>query len=217
MAATIKNNYPRALPYRAPEQPADPTIRLRRWTYRLAGMVAVLLVIVTAGVVYLVNEGRSEAAPSDSAESDGAPKAPPVSSTAAAKKTKPATTPATTTDSTLKDRYLEVLGGLSASHLYQTYLNIGLLADGVEKEVYSQEEAEKMLASVADLMKLVDVQLSKVRRGDLTVDDQSSLEHIKAVMGLLRMQSDTLQTYWVAATWTTPSNTTRRAKRRGWA
>jgi hypothetical protein len=194
--ATTKNSYPRAQPfYATEEQPVDPTLRLRRWTYRLAGTVAVLLVILTAGVVFLLNQDRSEAAPAPAISPEAnSPKAPAKSASSAIDKEEK--TPSAIAVSALKDRYLEALGGLSASHLYQSYLNIGLLADGVEKEVYSLEEAEKMLASVADLMKLVEIQLAKVRQSDLTSDDLASLQRIKAVMGLLRLQSETLQNYW---------------------
>src|SRR5262245_57768816 len=39
------------------------------------------------------------------------------------------------------ERMLETLGGLSAAHLYQSYLNIGLLADAVENETYTEAQA----------------------------------------------------------------------------
>jgi hypothetical protein len=184
MAAMTKNSYPRALPHTPPVAPIP---QEQGWSYRLVGLGALLIVSVTTGAVVFFNHSGTEAdAASPSSTLADAPKAPAKSSAKA------------TDAPALKDRYLEALGGLSASHLYQTYLNIGLLADGVEKDVYTQEEADKMLASVMDLMKLVDVQLAKVRKADLTADDQVSFDRIKAVMGLLRLQSETLKNYWAS-------------------
>jgi hypothetical protein len=186
MAASTKHSYPRAMPYAPPVANREQSPEHPRWSYRWTGLAALVLVGATAGAVVFFNQSGAEADAASPSWPEPAAKAP-VKVSAPAKKAEA---------STLKDRYLEALGGLSASHLYQTYLNIGLLADSVEKEAYTQEEADKMLASVTDLMKLVDVQLAKVRQSDLTSDDQISLERIKAVMGLLRLQSETLQNYW---------------------
>jgi hypothetical protein len=95
-----------------------------------------------------------------------------------------------------RDRYLEALGSLSAAHLYQSYLNIGLLADGVESEAYTVKEAEDTLRSINDIIDQVDGQLQKLAKGGLEPDDVASIEQIKTANAVLRLQSKCLETYW---------------------
>src|SRR5260370_26930357 len=45
---------------------------------------------------------------------------------------------------------LESLGGLSAANLYQSYLNIGLLADGVQSETFTIEGAAGTLKIITN-------------------------------------------------------------------
>jgi hypothetical protein len=188
--------------------------RLRRWTWWLVGAYA-LFALVVAGVitmavkfpavVYTVvpppdrpQEQASlnidvpkpapivpEPAPTPAPTAKPAPsEAPP---TVAAK---PAAAPAPSAG------FLEALGGLSATHLYQSHLNIGLLADAVESETYTVEDAEKNLKAVVDLMKLVDGQLAKVTKAGLDAEDKESVRQIQAVNAMLRLQVDALRDYW---------------------
>ena len=83
---------------------------------------------------------------------------------------------------------LETLGSISAAHLYQSYLNIGLLADAVEKESYTEEQANDMLATVVNLMGTVDKQLEKLSKMDLGEDDIADVERIRDLSGLLHLQ-----------------------------
>ncbi|HEY7153478.1 MAG TPA: hypothetical protein VH575_05930 [Gemmataceae bacterium] len=91
---------------------------------------------------------------------------------------------------------LEALGGLSATHLYQSYLNIGLLADGVEGEVYSRADARKVLSIVIGLMDTVDKQLARLPEENLKEDERAALIRIRSLTDLLRTQSKELQVYW---------------------
>src|SRR5262249_10827030 len=95
-----------------------------------------------------------------------------------------------------KATLLEATGSLSAAHLYQTHLNIGLLADGVESETYTVEEADKNLKSVLDLMKMVDTQLTRVAKDGIDKEDQDSIREMQAIAGLLKLQSASLKAYW---------------------
>jgi hypothetical protein len=90
----------------------------------------------------------------------------------------------------------EALGGLTASHLYQTYLNIGLLADAVEGDVYNKEEAGKLLDTVAGLMTAVEQQLDRVGRQTLTAEEKKAVEQAQQIMGKLRTQCRELRAYW---------------------
>jgi hypothetical protein len=102
----------------------------------------------------------------------------------------------TTEPRTVNDRMLETLGGLCASHLYQSYLNIGLLADAVDNQTYTQAQAQEMLGTVVSLMDTVDRQLDKLIRNDLSEDDKRDVERIRALSALLRVQVLALRNYW---------------------
>ncbi len=100
-------------------------------------------------------------------------------------------------DASQKERFLEAIGSLSAAHLFHTYLNIGLLADGVESEVYSTKEAEETLQSIDDMMAQVDGQLGDLNKVGLDADDRAALEQIKAVAVMLRLQARSFcKDYW---------------------
>jgi hypothetical protein len=142
----------------------------------------VLLVAVVAGMVAWHNlTGRDE----DTSPVDTATAPPPAAVT-------PATVPAARTD----DRLLAVLGLLSAAQLHQTFLNIGLLADGVETETYSKAQAEKTLGTVLGLLDLMDQQLGRLRDSDLGPDDMQAVERIRDLSDSLRDQASALRTYW---------------------
>jgi|SRR5579884_1039291 len=91
---------------------------------------------------------------------------------------------------------VSALGGLTAAHLYQTYLNLGLLADGVEKEVYTTDQGKKVLEEITGLMDTVDRQLSLVPPAALKADDRKALERIRTVHAQLRTQARELREYW---------------------
>ncbi len=99
-----------------------------------------------------------------------------------------------------KESFLEALGGLSAAHLYQSYLNIGLLADGVDAKAYTLDEAKGTLAAILNFMDLVEAKLTKLDRAALDADDQEALDRIKTATDLLRVQATALLAYWNAGT-----------------
>jgi hypothetical protein len=96
-----------------------------------------------------------------------------------------------------KAQLLEALGSLSASHLYQSYLNIGMLGDAVEKGGCSLAQANDMLATVVDLMQAVDQQLDKVASAGLSDEDAADVEQIQQLSVLLKMQVASLRVYWL--------------------
>src|SRR5262249_8480239 len=55
---------------------------------------------------------------------------------------------------------LESVGALTAANCYQTYLNIGLIADGKTKGAYTDKDAYKVLDSVLSLLSSVDRKLA---------------------------------------------------------
>src|SRR5262249_6110306 len=97
---------------------------------------------------------------------------------------------------TPRDMNLEALGGLSAANLYQSYLTMGLLADGVESKAFTVEGAVNTLKLVTSCIALVETKLARLDRLNLEPDDIASLRQIKAVIALMRIQTQALQTYW---------------------
>ena len=94
-------------------------------------------------------------------------------------------------------------------------MNLGLLADAVEGEVYSVAEAKKLLDTVNDLVDTVDRQLTKVS-ADLKDEDEKTLERTKQLTALLRTQSRELRAHWQT---NEKDNATRfhKAREEAWA
>jgi hypothetical protein len=97
---------------------------------------------------------------------------------------------------TERRQLLEVLGALTASHCYQTYLNIGFIADGKANGTYTEKDAYKLLDSVLALVSSVDRKLAALDRIDLDKEDRASLEQMRTLSILLRKQAKDLQTFW---------------------
>ncbi len=95
-----------------------------------------------------------------------------------------------------KDRSLETMGSLTAAHLYQGFLNIGLLADARESEVYTATEAEKLLGSVTRMLDSVDRGLARMQDDSLKDEDKEAVAHARQLGGLLRTQARELRAYW---------------------
>jgi hypothetical protein len=103
-----------------------------------------------------------------------------------------------TADGKTREPLLETIGGLSTVHLYQTYLNIGLLADAVESETYTRSEAISVLLTVSELIGLVEKQLGKLPATGLSADDEAALEGVRLMTSLLRTQSNALLSFWAS-------------------
>jgi hypothetical protein len=202
--------YPRALPYRSAEERVTKQAPSRRCTVLRLTAAAGLVVLSAAAGAFVMSQLHGGEAPT-------APAPPPPVAVARPSKPSEATLASVLRAAETKDRtiardaatiapglkasstqetFLEALGGLSAAHLYQSYLNIGLIADSVEAETQSREEAEKMLQTVVDLMGVVEKQLARLSQTDLGAEDRAALERIKTVSGLLSTQADQLRVYW---------------------
>ena len=106
----------------------------------------------------------------------------------------PALPPPTAPPATM--RLLESIGSLCAVQLYQSYLNVGLLADAVEHETYPKEEAIQILGTIVTLSQTVDGQLRKLGGAGLEKDDVDSLERVRKASELVRNQATHLQAFW---------------------
>jgi len=91
----------------------------------------------------------------------------------------------------------ETVGLLAGVQLYQTYLNIGLLADARAEETYETADVELLLQSVYKPLVLVEKQLDKVGKlKGMTKEDAEALSHLTKIAGLLRQQGEELTAFW---------------------
>src|SRR5262249_9224442 len=82
------------------------------------------------------------------------------------------------------------------AHLYQTYLNVGLIADAVAKEVYKVEDGKELLETVTKMMDTVERQLAQLSEAELQLDERKHLEKARRLLSLLRSQVKELKAYW---------------------
>jgi len=91
---------------------------------------------------------------------------------------------------------LKTMAVLTVGHLYQGYLNIGLLADGREGGAFEKAEAVQVLAEVTNTLQIVDRQLAKLLGQGLDSEDQKDVQHVRKLGSLLRVQARELKAYW---------------------
>jgi hypothetical protein len=213
------SQYPRSSPHQPPPE-GDPLLlaaqdalareaRLRRWMLRVA--LATILIVgltVAVGVVFIQRTLQRTAGvhtPEMETKSELASPSPsPREKMAAArpeqKQLLPRDPPVVRDPQTPpRERSLETVGGLSAAHLYQSYLNIGLLADAAENDVYSDADAKKLLATILAWMDNIDGQLTRLTESGLDPDNQKSVARVRQVAALLRTQARELRAYWDTA------------------
>lgn len=164
-----------------------PDMQRARWT---SGLVVILLVVV--GTALLARRGTVSAA------NEEGPRG--VVSSAASAAQHPADVPpapaAGTASAAPDPTSLRTIGTLTAAHFFQTYLNIGLIADGKAKGTYANDDARKMLRSVLSLVDSVDRQLENLGQRTLDQEDCASLQQMRGISALLRQQGAELQTSW---------------------
>jgi hypothetical protein len=90
----------------------------------------------------------------------------------------------------------ETVGLLSGLHLYQTYLNIGMIADCKTEGVYPEKDARTLLASIMTPLEKIDKQLEKVLKRMTEKDDREALDTVRKLVSVLREEGKQLQLYW---------------------
>jgi hypothetical protein len=166
--------------------------------------LAVSLAFVAAGGAAFFSRGGSHAAQKESAPSAAEPPKPvvlataepvkPAEATTPRESQKPAAGPANASDE--RARLLEALGTLTSAHYFQTYLNIGFIADGKTRGTYTDRDARKVLDSVLSLVNSTERKLEALEKIDLTAGDRARLVELQAVSALLRQQGKELQAWW---------------------
>jgi hypothetical protein len=91
---------------------------------------------------------------------------------------------------------LETVGALTIAHCYQTYLNIGFIADGKAKGAFTNSDANKVLDSVLSLRSSIDRNLAALAKMDLDKRDLESLEQMRDLSTLLGKQGKELKAFW---------------------
>lgn len=200
MPTQEKKSYPRAIPHRSPDEIAAELTRWQRRSRWLIITAAGFLLLSLAAVAYAFTNRAPRDRRSDVPEplmTEWQPTAPPVEAPIAAPKKPGDAAPAKkqARDSS-RHVFLEATGTLCGAHLYQTYLNIGLLADGVESEAYTAEEAQETLVLVNELLDQVEGQLAKISRLPLDRDDETAIDQFRSVAVMLRIQAKLLNGYW---------------------
>lgn len=208
MSQSAPRSYPRSKPYEPPRDRAAREARLWRWTLLLLGSTAVSVFVLVAGGIFVLNRASAKR-PEPAKPSPAAPRTwvrdltPAVAVALESKPPLAAQPPESPPDpgkpaeaNQPPERLLEALGGLTAAHLYQSYLTIGLLADNAESEVYTTAEAKKLLETLTSLLNTVDRQLSRIGEQDLKPDDRKALERTLRLVAQLRTQADELNAYW---------------------
>jgi hypothetical protein len=109
---------------------------------------------------------------------------------------RPAESPALKPPIDARAQLTETVGLFSGLYLYQTYLTIGLLADGKTERLYDEKSARNVLASVVTPLEAVDKHLAQVGGLALTPGDRHAAERLRFAVGLLRRQGQELIAFW---------------------
>lgn len=160
--------------------------------------LAVALLVVTAGALLL--RGSDKASADSKTEKQQPATNASADLPASEQPAKPAALSARSTDESRaaqeRRQLLETVGALTSAHCYQTYLNIGLIADGKAKGAYSDKDAYKVLDSVLSLQSSIDRNLATLAKMDLDKRDLESLDQMRDLSALLRQQGKDLKAYW---------------------
>jgi hypothetical protein len=95
-----------------------------------------------------------------------------------------------------KKTLTETVGLLTTLQLYQTYLNIGLLADGKAEGIYTQEAVIDLLGSIINPLEQVEKQLTRVSKIKLSKEDQDAIKLFQKILSNLQNQGKVLAAYW---------------------
>ncbi len=181
-------------------------MKLALWKPALVA-IAILVVVTTTGFLIRGNTGSNKTQQVSTAD-EQAPKAaeppklgetPKVVDPAKGGGTHKAAAPKTgASPKTAEERrqLLETVGVLTSAHCYQTYFNIGLIADGKANGTYTDKDAYKLLDSVLSLLDSVDRKLAALSKIDLDKEDRESLEQMRDLSALLRQQGKGLEAFW---------------------
>jgi hypothetical protein len=173
--------------------PTQPPVQRIPWRLVVIGLILFLVPVVLAIQIVLVKRLGTRPVPyRDVVEEPDDP----VERSPTAARRPTLDDPGSAPPAPESDPLLEVVASLTGAHLYQTYLNIGLLADAVETELYEREEGEKWLGTVTATLDAVDQQLGRIPVTRLKAGQHKHLVRVKELSALLRVQTVELRKYW---------------------
>src|ERR1043165_3071665 len=94
-----------------------------------------------------------------------------------------------------RERLLESVGSISSIYLYQSYINIGLLADAAKNETYAKEQSTAVLSTIVSLVQTVDSQMQKLENVGLDAEEVDAVKQVRKISDLLISQANHLQTH----------------------
>jgi hypothetical protein len=160
---------------------------------RNACVLSVFVVLVALAVVGCTPGQQPAAQP---APSGASPAQPPAAPSAAPERRESAAEKREAPSPDSQAQLTETVGLLSGLYLYQSYLNIGLLADGKAEKLYDEKAARSVLDSILNPLETVDKQLEKVGKQARTGADRDAVDHIRIMVDLLRRQGRELKAFW---------------------
>lgn len=93
-------------------------------------------------------------------------------------------------------RMMETVGLVTTLYLYQTYLNVGLLADCRAEGVYEDKQVKDLLASSLQPLTVVEKQMQEIVKNAGTKAERDSLAKMLKIVSPLRRQGQELQKFW---------------------
>lgn len=84
---------------------------------------------------------------------------------------------------------LFLIGTLGSAHVYMTYAYIGVLADGLSKELYTVEQTKTLLGEVVSVSGNIVRNMTRVRDGGLSESDAAAINNMIDIYGLLQTEA----------------------------
>jgi hypothetical protein len=84
---------------------------------------------------------------------------------------------------------LYMIGALGGAHVYTTYAYIGVLADGLSKELYDTEQTKTLLGEVVNVSDSLIKNLTRVRDGGLSESDMVAINNMIEIYKLLQSEA----------------------------
>ena len=81
---------------------------------------------------------------------------------------------------------LYLIGAMGGSHVYTTYAYIGVLADSLSKDLYTNDQIKELLNETVAMSESLLKQLRKVRAGGLSETDAAAIDNMIEIYKLLQ-------------------------------
>jgi hypothetical protein len=93
------------------------------------------------------------------------------------------------------DTKLQLIGSLASSHVYTTFGYIGVVADNVQKDLYTPDDVDRLMKEITVISDPLIVQLVALQKSEMTPEDAKAVQEIIEIYALLKQESEALRTY----------------------